>query len=58
MKKLRIVTLMPLKNQVELLDLDTGLAVYWKLGTSLNTSLYTIGDVYLVEKNIITKAIK
>ena len=54
-KLLKIVSMIPLKNQVELVDLENGLTVYWNLGTALNTRMYQIGDVYLVSGTVIEK---
>lgn len=58
MKRLKIVGLIPLKNEIELIDLDSGLPVYWKLGTALNTGMYSIDEIYLVKGNEITKELK
>ncbi len=55
MKRLKIVALIPLKNEIELIDLDSGLPVYWKLGTALNTGMYLVGQVYIVKNNIIER---
>ena len=54
-KRLKIVSMTPLKNEIELIDLDSGLTVYWKLGTALNTGMYKIGECYTVKNREIVR---
>ena len=54
MKILTVISLIPLKHTVELIDQDNNI-VYWKLGTALKISDYKIGDKFKTYKTIIER---
>jgi len=53
--RLKIVSMFPLKNEIELVNLETGLTVYWKLGPALSCRMYRIGEIYLVKDREISR---